>query len=250
MRLTLPETHRSQVQYIQESPKFYQDPERGLQPNPFPGYAVITPPAQDETINPVNQGLYTALHEVQQQLVDSLGQMAFAAVPLDSFHLTLADLLWDGAYRHASEQPGFEAQLQRQIAEIFADCRFLSEGRPVQFQAVGLMIMPRAVAMCLVPVEEAAYDRVLKLRRALYQNQDLMGLGIEQQYYFTPHITLGYFGAVPEVERAALGETFVTLNQQWLDREPQIMQVLRAELRKFDNMTRYYRAADWPVLQF
>ncbi|XGW00198.1 MAG: DUF1868 domain-containing protein [Leptolyngbya sp. BL-A-14] len=249
MRLTLPDTYRSQVQHLQESPKFHHDPVGGRKPAPFPGYTIVTPPGSEDT---KNAALHESLEQYQQQLLHKLGSDLFVPVPPDSFHLTVADLIWDSAFRDASQQkPGFEGQLQNQIAAIFQQSHAMTEGKPLQFQPLGLMVMPRAIAMCLAPADEHSYDRALKFRRAIFQNSDLIGLGIEQQYYFTPHITLGYFGSIPSSEALAkLGDSFVHLNQQWLEQEPQTFLVDRAELRKFDDMTRYYRESDWAVFEF
>lgn len=249
MRLTLPETYRSQVQHLQESPKFQRHVEKGWQPAPFPGYTIVTPPGNEET---ENAALYEGLKQYQQQLAQQLGADLFVPVPPESFHLTLADLIWDSAYRDASQhKPEFEVQLQEQIATIFRQSQTVAEGKPLYFQALGLMVMPRAIAICLAPADEHSYDRALKLRRAVFQNSDLIGLGIEQQYYFTPHITLGYFGTIPVPETlTALGDRFVQLNQQWLEQESNVFEVKRAELRKFDDMTHYYREPDWAVFTF
>lgn len=249
MRMTLPETYRSQVQHIQESPKYEPDPEQGLRALPFPGYTIITPPGSEDAAE--NHPLFTLLEAFQGQLVQKLGADIFAPVPASSFHLTLADLIWDSAFRHEAADATFEPQLRDRISQIFRECEPISEGKSVQFQVLGLMVMTRAIGICLAPVEEHAYDRILKFRRALYQNRELIGLGIEQQYYFTPHITLGYFGDDPTpAQRPQIGEVFVQLNQQWLDREPQLFSVFRAELRKFDDMTRYYREPDWATFEF
>jgi hypothetical protein len=40
------------------------------------------------------------------------------------------------------------------------------------------------------------------------------------------------------------------LNQQALPDEVIPLNVQRAELRKFDDMMRYYREPDWPVVEF
>lgn len=248
MRLTLPEAYRSQIQYIQESAKFRPHPEHGHEAVPFPGFSVITPPGQEDV---ENSGFYTRLKDYQQQIAAALGPDLLAPVPADSFHMTLADLIWDSAYRDARQHPDFDRKLQDCIQQIFQQCQPISQGQSISFQAIGLMVMTRAIAVCLAPTDEASYDRLLKFRRALYQNQELIGLGIEQQYYFTPHITLGYFGAIPASEALpALGEQCSALNQSWLDREPQSFLVQRAELRKFDDMTHYYREADWTVFEF
>ncbi len=249
MRTTLPETYRSQVQHIQESPKYQPHPDQGLEALPFPGYTIITPPGNED--EPENQELYSRLEQVQNHLVQELGADIFAPVPRSSFHLTLADVIWESAYHHAAEDASFENQLRDRLGQIFSDCGPMSEGKAVRFQVLGLMLMPRAVGVCLAPTDEFSYNRILKFRRALYQSRDLIGLGIEQQYYFTPHITIGYFGGIPPLEkRLELGDRFVELNQQWLGKEPQMFSAYRAELRKFDDMTRYYREPDWATFKF
>lgn len=249
MRMTLPETYRSQVQHIQESPKFQPHPEQGFQAVPFPGYTIITPPGNEDAVE--NHSLLSELEAFQSQLGQRLGSTIFAPVPPSSLHLTLADLIWSDAYRHATEDSAFETQLQNRIAAIFQECNPISEGKPIRFQVLGLMVMTRALTVCLAPTDEVSYERILKFRRALYQDRDLIGLGIEQQYYFTPHITLGYFGSVPSTEeRGYLGDVFESLNQTWLDREPMMYSVFRAELRKFDDMTHYYRESTWPIFKF
>jgi hypothetical protein len=249
MRLILPETYRSQVQLIQESPKFRPHPDQGRQAVPFPGYTIITPTGSEDTRN---LALYSSLKHYQQQLSQQLGIRVFAPVPPESFHLTLADLIWDSAYRAASEEnPDFDSQLQQRIAQIFEQCQPISEAKAIEFQPIGLMMMTRAIALCLAPVDEDSYERVLKFRRAIYQNHDLMGLSIEQQYYFTPHITLGYFGEIPSSQDLeALGDHITNLNQQWIDADTQEFWVHRAELHKFDDMTHYYRKPDWAVFEF
>lgn len=249
MRMTLPETYRTQVQHIQESPKYELDSTAGLKPVSFPGYTIITPPGPDD--DTANQPLFSALEQVQKQLLEHLGSELLALLPPSSLHVTLADLIWDSAYRHAAADPTFEPNLRDRLHQIFQVCAPIHEQKPILFQALGFMVMTRAIAICLAPTDEYSYDRILKFRRTIYQNSDLMGLGIEQQYYFTPHITLGYFGTAPtEDQRVKLGEFFIELNQQWLDREPQLYSVTRAELRKFDDMTRYYREPDWAVFEF
>jgi hypothetical protein len=112
------------------------------------------------------------------------------------------------------------------------------------------MVRPRAIAVCLVPTNENSYKRLLEFRRAIYQNPSLIGLGIEQQYHFTAHVTLGYFGEIsPNLDRDRLTNTLLDLNQQALPDELIPLCIRRAELRKFDDMVRYYREPDWPSLE-
>lgn len=192
------------------------------------------------------------LKNCQEQLVQQLDAGMMVPVPPDSFHLTVADLIWDSAYRHASEKPDFEVQLRGAIAKSFEQYQqSTSGGNPIRWQPLGLMVMPRALAVCLLPKDEQAYDRILQFRRSIYQNHNLIGLGIEQQYRFTPHVTLGYFGDIPpNLDSDRFCTTLSQLNDLWLEGESKELWSHHAELRKFDDMTHYYREPDWPVLQF
>jgi len=248
--MTLPEAYKSQVQHIQPSPKYDRQPDGQYQPAAFPGYTVITPPWGEETHN---QEFYDCLQAFQQQVGQQLGSSLLVPVPPDSFHLTLADLIWNSAYRHASENPDFEVQLRDRISQSFQQCQAQVAGEPpIYWQVLGLIVMPRAIGVCLAPKDEGSHDRILRLRRAIYQSQDVIALGIEQQYHFTAHITLGYFGDVSAVsDREALSNTLTELTQQWQHSgSPQALWVHRAELRKFDDMSRYYREPDWAILEF
>lgn len=248
-RMTLPDSYKSQVEHIQESTKFKPD-EAGVRvPVPFPGYSVITPPAAEDL---ENAALYTNLQSCQQRLLHELSPGSIVALPPDSFHLTLADLIWNSAYRDVTAQnPKFEGQLRSQIADCFVASKpALVSGSEIRWIVLGFIMMTRAVGVCLAPTDENSYKQILEFRRSIYQNPDLIALGIEQQYHLTAHITLGYFGDIgPNLERERLCSLVNELNDQWLD-TPQELVVHRAELRKFDDMMSYYREPDWPVLEF
>ncbi|MBW4622206.1 MAG: DUF1868 domain-containing protein [Cyanosarcina radialis HA8281-LM2] len=248
-KLTLPATYESQVHHLQESPKFAPAPDGSRQAVSFPGYSVITPSWEEES---ENSEFYANLKALQADLVERLDDNLLVPIPPESFHLTLADLIWDSAYRElAASKPDFEEQLREAIAQSFGQCQQAVEGHaPSGWQIFGLMVMPRALAVCLLPQNRDAYEQILQLRRFIYQNPRLIALGIEQQYHFTPHVTLGYFGEIrPQLDRMSLASILSQLNQQWLER-PQQLWVKQAQLRKFDDMTRYYRQPDWPVLEF
>jgi len=249
-RLTQPETYKSQLQHIQESPKFKLLPDGSTEAVPFPGYTVCTPPWGEESLN---SQFYKSLQDIQQELLQQLDPGLMVAVPPDSFHLTLADLIWDSAYRAVErENPNFKQQLQECIQESFQKYPpSLSSGKPIEWQLLGLMIRPRAIAVCLAPKDQDSYKRMLEFRRSIYQNSGLMALGIEQQYHFTSHITLGYFCKIaPNLDRDRLCNTLSQLNREALPTELIPLYVRAAQLRKFDDMMRYYREPDWPVLEF
>lgn len=248
-RMTLPEAYASQVQYLKESPKFARYPGAGTKAVPFPGYTVITPPHGEEDSK--NSTFCSKLQRYQEEMRQlPIGSDLIIPVPPDSFHLTLADLIWDSAYRDTSQtNPNFEEQLQSCFGDIFQQYQnSMTPNNPSRWQMLGLMLMPRAVAVCLVPLDKNSYEQIINLRRAIYQNPKLMALGIEQQYNFTAHVTLGYFGQIaPDLDRVNFATMLSELNQKWAENLPTLT-VHRAELRKFDDMTHYYREPDSPVL--
>jgi hypothetical protein len=246
MRSTLPETYESQVQHLQSSPKFERLENEQWSPRSFPGYTVVTPPGND----PSNGPLYAQVAAQQQKLLESLGTDLFIPIPPDSFHLTIADLIWSDGFIHATTtDPEFEEKLRSSIATSFEQSSHLKQNQPIRFKVAGLMVMTRALALALVATDEAGYNQMLELRRSIYQSPLLMSIGIEQQYHFTPHITLGYFGDLSEVDRSALAQKIDQLNQPWLDAE-ETFWVKQAELRRFPDMTRYERSSDWPSFVF
>lgn len=249
-RLTLPDAYKSQVQNIQESYKF--QPSGGSRVAvPFPGYTLITPPAGEDTDN---SGFYATLQGYQQEILQlPSNPNLIVPLPAESFHLTLADLIWDSAYRDACEKnPDFEPQLQACLAATFQQYQqsLTKYSQAIAWQVLGIVLMPRAIGVCLVPKDESGYEKILQFRRIIYQNPKLIALGIEQHYHFTAHVTLGYFGDIsPDLDRINFADALTQLNQKWMFNLPAIS-IHRVELRKFDDMTRYYRESEWPSLEF
>lgn len=232
--LTLPNTYQNQLKNIQKSPKFQE-----RQPVSFPGYTILTPPYQDDTLN---DSFYHQLTLIQQELIKKIETNFLIPVPPESFHLTLADLIWDDNYRSAVQQDlDFNKKLQKAMADSFKTYQNLNlEKGQSQWQILGLLVFPRALVVGLVPCNELSYDKILQLRRSIYQNQELIGLGVEQQYHFTAHITLGYFDEIPEnLDKNSLESVILSFNDQWMEKEPQILTVEEVELRKFENMTQF-----------
>ena len=243
-RLTLPSACATQLQSIQQSPKFIEG-----KPVSFPGYSVITPPAENDT---ANQKFYQQVEGLQQQLLQQLGTDFFIPLPSTTFHFTLADLIWDESYRQVvAANPSFDRELQQQVAASFEEYRAEAIKKPLAWQLWGVVTRPRAIMACLVPKDQKSYQTVVKLRRSLYQNAGLIGLGIEQQYDLTAHITLGYFNDIPDrLNRDRLCIVLSQINDRLVERELPEFTVTQAQLRKFDNMFDYKREADWAVVEF
>jgi hypothetical protein len=244
-QLTLPTTYTNKLENIRKSPKF----ESG-EPVPFPGYTITTPIAADDIHN---QLFYQQLNSLQDKLQQEVESQTIVFLPPDSLHFTLADLVWENNYRAALEKnTDFEIQLQSKIAEIFAN--FAAENiieEPIYWQFFGSIVKPRTIAALLVPKDEASYEKIVQLRCYIYQNSGLIGLGIEQQYDFTAHVTLGYFNDIPDnFDRVKMQKILLELNEKWLETESPTIEVCRGELRKFDNMTDYYREENYPAIEF
>ncbi|MCT0254467.1 DUF1868 domain-containing protein [Synechocystis sp. CS-94] len=241
---TLAIAYEQQLVNAQGSPKF----DRG-KPVPFPGFSVVTPIAADD---PVNQGFYGHLTTVQGQ-VEEILDGSFVAVPPESLHLTVADLIWDGPYQALRRHnPDFEKQLCSCLQHSFADHQHQSGPYSgCQWQVLGLLVLPRSLGVVLVPRREADYEPVIKIRRAIFQNPTLIGLGIEQQYRYTAHITLGYFD--PAIEKipdpVQVGEQLAAINDRWIGHDPEILDIHSLELRYFSDMTQFSRHDHYPVLR-
>jgi hypothetical protein len=248
--MTLPETYQSQAKHVQPSPKFKVEADLSYHANPFPGYSVITPTPEDDG---QNAEFYRQIAHWQTRLLESLPEGVLIPIPASSFHVTLADLIWNDAYRYASQDATFETRLRDCIADSFARSQaMVASDRLIAWQVIGFMIMTRGIAIALAPKAESAYQSITELRRNIYQNPHLIGLGIEQQYHLTAHITLGYFSeSVTKLDPEEFGNVVSTVNQALQEANlPEELVVHHAELRKFDDMTHYYREASWPVLSF
>jgi hypothetical protein len=244
-RLTLPSACSMQLQTIQQSPKFVDG-----KPVSFPGYSIVTPPAGEDQ---ANQKLYQQVTTLQKQLSQQLEADFFIPLPTETFHFTLADLVWDESYRHIiTTNPNFDQELQQQVVASFQQYQqSVENNKSLAWQLWGLVTRPRAIMACLVPKDQESYQSVIKLRRSLYQNAGLIGLGIEQQYDFTAHITLGYFGNIPPgLNRDRLCIVLSQINDRLVESELPEFTVKQAQLRKFENMWQYERQADWATVEF
>ena len=244
-RQTLPVSHDTQLKTIQVSPKFIAG-----KPASFPGYSIITPLSQDDS---VNTEFYRHLETLQQKLQQQIGSDFLISLPAATFHVTLADLIWENAYSQAVEEDvNFEQELRQEIKAIFAQYQQVSsKTQTIAWQLLGLAIKPRAITACLVPKDRESYETIIQFRRSIYQNGTLMGLGIEQQYDYTAHITLGYFGDISDRQiNNRLSPILSEINDNLLDTKEQILIISQAQLHKFDNMIHYYREPDWAIVKF
>lgn len=237
--------YRQQLPLIHSSPKFQKGPNGDCQPVAFPGYSIIAPPAGED---PINDVYYQSLADCWQRLTALLPEGLVIPLPVESLHITLTDLIWNTNFLAASQDPTFEVKLRSELTDILAEVT--AELGAVRLQTVGLMVMPRAIGVALIPETEAAYNRILELRRSIYQYPSILGLGIQQQYHFTAHITLGYFDGIPgDLAIDEIADRLMEINRYSLATLPEFV-IERAELRYFADMMAYSREPDWPTFQF
>jgi hypothetical protein len=143
----------------------------------------------------------------------------FCPLPVDSYHMTLADLVHDGnvgkltgpvaaAFDGAPLRPGREYPAE--LAAMVDQSGLLDAvAEPLAFTVDTLVIMNRsALALTLHPVDNVLF-RQLMLARERLALMLMQQLGIATQAYI-PHVTLGYFAnkdvagdAVEDVEQLA-----------------------------------------------
>ena len=244
-QLTTSSTHALQLKTIQKSPKFLQGKAVA-----FPGYSIITPPNNEDTFN---QEVYNKVESLQQELKQFIDSGLIILLPAPSFHFTIADLIWDSSYQQAvADNPDFEQELRKAIETIFSKYKAIEkEFGSIEWQLYGVTIRPRAIMLSLAPKNQESYEAIIELRSYIYQNSGLMALGIEQQYDFTGHITLGYFSDIPEnLDRDLLNNAIAKINDLLLEDTLPILRINRVELRKFDDMLTYNRQPDWAAVEF
>ncbi|BAQ65472.1 hypothetical protein [Geminocystis sp. NIES-3709] len=243
VQMTLPSNHKQQLKNIQSSPKFING-----KPVEFPGYSVITPPYGEENYN---QEFYQNLKLIEDQLIEKLDPNFFLGLPSESFHLTLADLIWETTYISAvKENPDFDNLLISEMSKIFKEYEFsLGDIQSLELEVLGISIFPRAITVCLAPSENS-YEPIIKLRQLIYQNEQIMKLGIEQHYDFAAHVTLGYFHKVDEnIDLDKIESIIKEINDLWIENPAPTFNLKQFELRKFTDMINYIREPDWATIK-
>ena len=241
--MTLTANYKQQLQFIQSSPKFAHG-----KPQEFPGFTIITPLAEEDKFNgEMNDYLSQLLETITAELDSNF----FAPVPPETFHLTVADLIWDKVYISAVKQnSNFDQLLITEINRIFNESQeVVADINSLDLEVMGISIFPRAIAVCFIPTEKS-YEILMRLRQLIYQDEQIINLGIEQQYDFVGHVTLGYFEDIPENLDIDQVESIMTkINNQWISNDLPLFKIKQWELRKFTDMITYFREADWAQIK-
>ncbi|MCD6289539.1 MAG: DUF1868 domain-containing protein [Anaerolineae bacterium] len=232
---------------VRNSDRFRWDAEkRHWLATPCPGCTVITPPFLEETANVTT---YARLGDIQQALVQGAGATVLAPVPVSSFHLTVADLVWGDTYLRQEDSPGYEGRLAAAVADVFQQNERLA-GKSISVLLRGVTAFVSGIVAIVDFPDEVDYVRLCALRAAIYEDKRLQALGVYPTGPFTGHITLAYVsGLEGREDRERLADTLIALNREYFE-QPIPFSLARAEFRRFADMAAYPRDPGWPVFHF
>jgi hypothetical protein len=208
------------------------------------GFTLITPIFEDEV---ENIKAYVRLSDLQQMIIQKLDPALYVPAPVSAFHQTIARLVsgsdFDNQIRGAREEL-FIKLMKQELAQ-------LPQFEKIQMEIRGITVLPGGfIAALVIADNEDEYQRLLLLRSKLYTNKELQNFGVEPKRPFIGHITLAYIQAPLDLDNQKnLIKTIQTINQDFLA-TPIAFEVVRAEVRKFENYLRFFRELDWPVYRF
>ena len=221
--------------------RFSRGADGDWEPIGHPGYTVITPTFVDES---KNISTYARLGDVQHFLLKRLGVATNAPAPVTAFHLTVADLVAGKTYTE-KVQGSKQQRLLQALSSVFNQ---LPLHGGIRLQISGLSLFAAGFIIAVAQAADASgYKRLMLLRNAIYDDTQLRDLGVERRFKFTGHITLAYIeDALSQQDRDHIAKTLSIANRH-LFTKPLSLEVVWAEIRRFDDMSAFYRQGGWPV---
>ncbi len=218
-------------------------------PLPHPGYTIITPPFFEEDIER-NRQTYGTLVNVQNELLKCIGTSSYVPAPPNSFHMTVADLVSTERYEAKVVKSQKEGTLRNEVRRVFSNLSHLQADRAPEMLVKGLTLFPIVVVAIVSTKDGEGYRKLANFRDAIYADPKLKQMGVDRKFSFTGHVTLAYIEHQPsEDELDCLAKTLKTLNRDRFGHGLPLTGA-RAELRKFNDMSCFYREYDWPVFRF
>ncbi len=215
-------------------------------PLEHPGYTIITPPFEDEEEED-NVQTYETLRDVQQFILERLNPLQYAPAPEAPLHFTISDLVSGDTYKKRVDGPQEQSFLIA-LASCFDE---LNLRGAIKMNVLGVSLFLGGFVIALVGAyDEQSYKRLMLFRNAIYEAERLKNFGVLRKFKFTGHITLAYIESeLSAKDRTRLAKTLVDVKERFFD-NPLPLNVVRADVRKFDDMSRFYRCEGWPVFLF
>lgn len=242
------ETIRELAGQVKTLGKFRESSEGQWEPVAYPGYTVITPTLADDR---ENIGFYGLLSDIGEELFWKILFPGIVWAPTIAQHMTIGRLI-SGDVFVSRILNSREEELLFSLNKLFTKVSnrgILGNSGTLRYEVKGLSIFPQGVIAAIVsPAAEDDYRRLQIFREYLYTDQVLMNLGVERKRSFHGHITLFYIEEeLSEKDKSLLADAVIDINRRFFSM-PLPFNIGRAEVRKFDNFTEFYRKDQWPVL--
>ncbi|MDR3590651.1 MAG: hypothetical protein P4N41_13445 [Negativicutes bacterium] len=221
--------------------KFRKNGTGSWEPVPYAGYTIVTPTAPDDG---ANAGTYQVLDEVREALLRELDFAGVVMAPYTALHMTVARLVSGDVFVKKVLKAREECLL------IVLRRLFLKIARPgpLQYEIKGLSLFPQGVVAAMVsPVGPADYLGLQELRDRLYTDTVLKELGVDRSRGFKGHVSLCYIEEMlDENRKKELSDLIAAMNRRFFS-APLPFAITRAEVRKFEDFSRFYRQDNWPA---
>lgn len=246
-----PEQLHRRAQRVEPSGR-YRLNGHGWDPQPYPGFAVVSMVAEE----PANEGLPGILESVQAALWEHCPwREALYFLPSSSFHQTVANTLSEDRFLENIARPGLEGAYPRRVGEAFARIEAAraaapgcsaAAGRPLPMELIGLSIFGTALGVLGVFEKEDSYQRILRFRDAFYRDAAVQAFGVRRTRPFIGHVTLAYVEtALNAVQREDLAAAAHGINQTMFAERP-VFHLAPADLRRYEHLSEFRRRGDYP----
>lgn len=211
-------------------------------PLPYPGFAMQA--MLEASFN--CEALFMELQDVQRQVVACLPEPGILyPLPAKSFHQTVANAFSAERLERHVEQTGRSDALQEAVARCVASWQAPS-GRPPVMRLVGLSVFRTAIGILGVFDNAADFQRIIAFRDRFYGDPELAEMGLRRTRPFIGHVTLAYVEAeLREDDKRRLVEGICRVNASLRDRRL-VMELPRAELRRYDDLSDFLTDPAYP----
>lgn len=235
------ETIKKFARQIKTLGKFQESRDGLWEPVPYSGYTLITPTFLDDH---ENVGFYRLLSDIREELFWNILFPGVVWAPTITLHLTIGRLI-SGDIFASRIMNSREEEFLLALSQLFSQ---ISSSSSLKYEVKGLSIFPQGVIAAIVsPVTENDYQRLQAFRDNLYTDKVLKNLGVERKRSFHGHITLFYIEEeLSRKDRRMLADAVTEINKRFFS-TPLPFDLARAEVRKFDDISEFYRLDHWPV---
>ncbi len=222
---------------------------RNWVPNEYMGYAVVSM----LNANPGNEQLLAYLTGIQASLDENLQPVnGFYMLPPESFHQTVANTLSDGRFKTNVLNAGIEAEYPDMVKQAFDKISVNRLQNPIKMRAAGLSVFGTAIGMLFTFDNEADYNRILRFRAGLYDDEKLAGLDVKMTRPFIGHITLAYIEQkLNKNQKEHLATIINEINEDVRSNaKKNYFLISNTGLRRYDHLAEFCNADNYPVYQF